>query len=764
MKLKRVFLTLLFISITLLYAQSNAILMLDTQGHTSSINNILVTKSGDIVSSSYDKTIRVWDSRTGKEKRKILGQIGLGNEGFIYTIALSPNEKFLAVGGLLGNNIVDGSVIRIYDYQKGTILRLLKSHTNVVNDLSFSQDGKFLISGSGDNTAKIWETKNFKLVDTIKTHTEKIYAVRIIKKRDVYYAITVGFDNKISLYNMTTKEVVASDIKSYKLHSLAVSNEHIAVCGFSNEISIYDYSLKLIQTIHSETEPSGLAYSPNKKFLIVGITTIPRNVNIYSANENYKKIQSFQKHTNSLRAVAFLDNQTAISGGGDNNEIYIWDRASAKILQKIVSVGDSIWSLGIKGESIVWGNEARDIHDNSSWNVQKSINLKTFQITTPLSTANAQFKRVSSTHGRYSLSHSKGGDYGYSDAILNIKKDGKIIASITRNGANGLSHRAYGWYGDYIISAGSGGFLKIYNLKGQEIANLSGHKGEIWSIALDGDRLVSGSEDQTIKIWDLSKLKSEMYPQLTLFVSKDNEWVVWTPHGYYNASKKGANYIGFHINHGAEHEAEFLTVGEVKRLLYRPDIVAKALRGEDITKEENKITTQRLLSDEVRTEKLPLEEEIDESRRDAFETIFGRIFFTMLALLTVSILWKSFEINQSNSEAKGKRLLFLFLRFLLYILLLLLLSKAITELLIDAKFEDMLGLVIISTIFYFIHKQNNKYIMPKKEEQEEIKKWSFPQVKKRRGFEACRNCSASEITKENGIYICAYCGTAVREV
>ena len=55
---------------------TDAILKLDTKGHTALIRDIIVTKSGDIISASDDKTIRVWDSATGKEKRKILGQIG----------------------------------------------------------------------------------------------------------------------------------------------------------------------------------------------------------------------------------------------------------------------------------------------------------------------------------------------------------------------------------------------------------------------------------------------------------------------------------------------------------------------------------------------------------------------------------------------------------------------------------------------------------------------------------------------------------------
>ena len=211
--------------------------------------------------------------------------------------------------------------------------------------------------------------------------------------------------------------------------------------------------------------------------------------------------------------------------------------------------------------------------------LQKSINLKNFSITNSI---NQNFRRISTKSGAYSLSHRRGGGYGYGDGVLDIKRDGKTKASIVRDATNGLGHNCYGFYKNYIVSGGSNGQLKIYNLKGEEVANLVGHTSEVWSIALDGDRLVSGSSDQTIKVWDLSKLRGQMQPQLNLFISKDNEWIAWTPEGFYNASKGAESYIGYHINQGAEREARFLDISRFRKQFYRPDLIAKALNGEDI--------------------------------------------------------------------------------------------------------------------------------------------------------------------------------------
>jgi WD40 repeat protein len=294
--MKRLLLTtillMLFIANSNASNATQAILKLDTKGHTGLIWDIIITKSGELISASVDKTIRVWDIKSGKEKRKILGEIGAGAEGTVFAIALSSDEQYLAVGGFLakGGGVDDDKVgsIRIYNYKSGQLLKVLKSHTNIVNDLSFSNDDKFLISGSADKTAKIWNVQNnFALYDTLLSHTNSVYATKIIKKGKNYFAITAGDDNKIVLYDMEAKRVIKSHILPYKLQYLATNKKHIAVSGYGKEIKIYDYNLKLIKTIKSITEPSGLAYSSDGNYLIAGSGAHPLVVIIYQSN-SYK--------------------------------------------------------------------------------------------------------------------------------------------------------------------------------------------------------------------------------------------------------------------------------------------------------------------------------------------------------------------------------------------------------------------------------------------------------------------------------------------
>ncbi len=600
-----IFLTFLLLS-SVFSLDQQAILQLDTRGHTGIIRDLIITKENSIITASVDKTIRIWDVYSGQELRKILGQIGTGDEGKIFAIALSPDEHYLAVGGFIGDNYA--GQIRIYDYETGKLLQILKSHTNVVFDLDFSPDGRYLISGSADQSVKIWNMYNFTLNQTIIYHRNQVYGVKMFQdSMGIYYSLSIGFDKRVALHKLDILSRKAELLYSYKtddkLKYIAINKNDIAVCGRNKKnILIFDYKLNLKRKIICQTKPAGLEFSPTGRYLIAGSGTYPCNVTVYDSYQNYKPIAIFKKHTNLTMAVGFLDDRTAVSAGGDNNEIYIWDIFTQKVKLQLKGVGQRIWSVGIYGKKIGFGNVWTANLGKSE--LQKYFDLSTFQvgILTPLEASH--FNRIPTKQSNYSLSHGAGGEFGYDGAVLFVKKSGKTVHEIVRDHSNGYQHRCYGFYKNYIISGGANGHLIVYDIEGNEVARLIGHTGDIWSLAVQNDWLISGGDDQIIRIWNLKKLdlKKELYPMLNIFISKDDEWVVWSKSGYYVASVNGDQYFGYHINYGPEKEARFVSSVQFYKEKYRPDIIENIiLYGDEktainIAEQKRKVNKQTVIA------------------------------------------------------------------------------------------------------------------------------------------------------------------------
>jgi len=51
----------------------------------------------------------------------------------------------------------------------------------------------------------------------------------------------------------------------------------------------------------------------------------------------------------------------------------------------------------------------------------------------------------------------------------------------------------------------------------------------------------------------------------------------------------------FHINQGADREALFLDIGRFKKQFFRPDLIKKAIRGEDLSQYAKDINIESLL-------------------------------------------------------------------------------------------------------------------------------------------------------------------------
>ncbi|CAD8099421.1 unnamed protein product [Paramecium sonneborni] len=117
-------------------------------GLTWRVNSVNFSPDGTtLASGNDDKSIRLWDVKTGQQKAKLDGHNSL-----VLSVCFSPDGATLASGSY------DNS-IRLWDVKTGQQKAKLDGHSECVQSVSFSPDGTTLASGSNDKSIRLWDVK-----------------------------------------------------------------------------------------------------------------------------------------------------------------------------------------------------------------------------------------------------------------------------------------------------------------------------------------------------------------------------------------------------------------------------------------------------------------------------------------------------------------------------------------------------------------------------------------------------------------------------
>ncbi len=206
------------------------------EGHTSDVAAIAFSPDGTrLATASKDKTVRIWDVKTGQRKVRI--DIGAA----AYAIAFSPDGKKVAVGSFggamavydaetgdgvgkgfaLDDSVVliqwspdgkllaavtfEGYAIRLLDADTGKEKLALKGHTKPVNNVAFAPDGGLIASVGDDSTIRVWDPKTGKEKDSFKQHDGQVYALAF--SADGKTLVTGGEDRTVIRWDIKTGNI-----------------------------------------------------------------------------------------------------------------------------------------------------------------------------------------------------------------------------------------------------------------------------------------------------------------------------------------------------------------------------------------------------------------------------------------------------------------------------------------------------------------------------------------------------------------------------
>jgi len=540
------------------------ILRLETGMHMAGISRIGVDAAGRwLVSSSKDKVLRVWSLPELKLVQTLRVPIGDGNEGELYSTAISPDGSLIAAGGWTGSDWDATDSIYLFNRATGALKHRISGLGDVIHHLAFSPDGRYLAASLGGGKGlSVWRTLDWSQV-----------------AQDSDYGDRSGWVD----FAADGRLVTTSD---------------------DGYLHLYDADFKLIRKSRAPggKHPFAAVFSPDGRSIAVGFTdsTVVNVLNGKNLSRRYSPDTGGVDNGNLGNVAWSVDGENLYAGGvwnvsGDSNGLRRWSKAGRGSYRDLPVSGNTIRDIrSLPGGAMVVGaaDPALTLLDRDG-SIQRQMlaeiaDYRGNQDGILLSRDGSRVKFGFEYRGKRpasfdlvsrSLSEPSDATDGLRAPDTTSLKISEWHAT-THPQLNGrpLKLEQLGMSRSVAIAPDHQSFLlgaewslRRFDASGRELWRVQ-VPGIAWAVNVSGDgsKAVAAFGDGTIR-WYNYQTGKEL---LAFFPHKDGKrWIMWTPDGYYDASPHGDDLIGWHINRGKDHEANFYSAKQFERILYRPDYV-----------------------------------------------------------------------------------------------------------------------------------------------------------------------------------------------
>jgi WD40 repeat protein len=286
-----------------------------------------------------------------------------GHTDWVNSVAFSPDGRLLASGSCgqrdSGGNCIQGE-IKLWEVATGSLVRTLSGHTNWVNSVAFSPDGRLLASGSSDRTIKLWEVATGSLVRTLSGHTNWVRSVAFSPDGRL---LASGSDDKtIKLWEVAT----GSEVRSLTGHtdyvrSVAFSPDGKLLASGSNDKTIKLWEVATGSEVRSLTGHTdyvrSVAFSPDGKLLASGSND--KTIKLWEVATG-SEVRTLSGHTWYVTSVAFSPDGRLLASGSDDGTIKLWEVASGREVRTLSGHTGSVFSVAFSPDGRLLASGSND--------------------------------------------------------------------------------------------------------------------------------------------------------------------------------------------------------------------------------------------------------------------------------------------------------------------------------------------------------------------------------------------------------------------
>ncbi|WP_292993387.1 pentapeptide repeat-containing protein [Nitrosomonas sp.] len=307
--------------------------------YSSLVYHCAFSSDGKFVSSaSGDNTIKLWDAQSGHLLHSGDGCTTTSHFCFYNHYATSPDGKHFAFASNSSKNI------KILDIQSEHLLHTCEGHTGIINNCTFSPDGRFIASVSLDKTIKLWDVFSGHLLHSFEGHEYGVTCCAF--SPDGKLIASASLDGTVKVWDTLSGHLLYScEGNMIDVYHCVFSPDGrlIASASGDNTVNLWDaVSGHLLHSCEGHMATvNHSAFSPDGKF--IASASHDFTVKLWDVLSG-RLLHTFEGHTNPVYYCAFSPDSKFIASASADCTVRIWSVERNAWLHALIHLPEQQWA------------------------------------------------------------------------------------------------------------------------------------------------------------------------------------------------------------------------------------------------------------------------------------------------------------------------------------------------------------------------------------------------------------------------------------